>query len=133
MAPVVIFPDATRVVADYLRAELTARGQAAPVWSRVPTPRPARFVLARRLGGPRLNLVADGAQIGVECWDSSEETAHDLCQLCRALIHAMPGTVQGGVPIYRVTEVGGPATLPDPLSDSPRCVATFIVSMRGTA
>ena len=133
MAQVVLFPDATDVVIDYLATELAARGNSAPVRSRVPNPRPAPFVLVRRLGGPRRDLVTDSPMIGVECWAASEADAHDLAQLCRALVFAMRGTTQSGVAVYGVDEVGGLANLPDPLSDHPRYIFTTTINMRGQA
>ncbi len=130
--PVVLFPDATAVVIGYLSDALASRSVTAPVRSRVPNPRPAPFVLVRRLGGPRRDLVTDAPLIGVECWGASEEAAHDLAALCRALIFDLPGSAVDGVAIYRVTETGGLANLPDPLSDNPRYVFTCEVGMRGT-
>lgn len=131
--PPVLFPDAEEVVVGFLRGALDDRGDTAEVATRVPNPRPSRLVLVRRLGGPRLNLVADDPQIGVECWDGDTATAHDLAQVCRALIHTMTGRAVDGVPVYRVAELAGPANLPDPLSDQPRYVFTVQIAMRGTA
>lgn len=133
MNQVVVFPDAAAVVVGHLRAELAARDDSAKVGTRVPNPRPARFVRIRRIGGPRLNLVADRPQLSIESWAATEEQAADLAQLCRGLIHAMRGTTVAGVAIYRVTEFAGPAELPDPTSDQPRYVQTFEIAMRGTA
>lgn len=127
------FPDATAVVVTFLNTQLDVHGDTAPVGSRVPSSRPTRFVLVRRLGGPRLNRVADNAMLGIECWGTDEADAHDLAQLCRALVHSMPGTTQSGVAVYGVTELSGPGSLPDPLSDSPRFTFTVQVTMRGTA
>jgi hypothetical protein len=138
VAEVIVFPDAAAVVINYLRVELDARGPAIPVVSRVPKQRPATFVTVERQGGQRRNLVVDDAQLGIDCWGSSDsgtgdQEAHDLAQLCRGLIHAAAGTTQGGVQIYRVEEFAGPALLPDPLSDQPRAVLTVVVSVRGAA
>jgi len=130
--PAVVFPDAEQVVVGFLDDALAARSEDATVVTMVPNPRPVRMVLVRRLGGPRLNLVADDAQIGVECWEASPAGAHDLAQLARALIHTMRGQTIGGVPVYRVTELAGPADLPDPLSTHPRYVFTVQIAMRGT-
>ena len=129
----VVYPDAAAVVATFLNAELDTHGDTAPVGSRVPSSRPSRFVLVRRLGGPRLNRVADNAMLGIECWGTDEADAHDLAQLCRALIHSMTGGTHSTVPVYRVTELSGPGSLPDPLSDNPRFTFTVQVAMRGTA
>ena len=130
--PTIVFADAAAVIADYLRFQLAAFESPAPVATRVPPSRPSIFVLVRRLGGPRLNVVADEPLIGVECWAPTEGDAHDLAQLCRALIHAMRGTEQGGVAVYRIAEAAGPQELPDPLSNDPRYVFTVSVAVRGS-
>lgn len=127
MEPLVIFPDATALVCDYLRPLLGG----VKVGAAVPNPRPARFVLVRRTGGPRGSYVHDLAQMTVECWATKEADAHDLSQVVRGHLHRLRGTRQAGVAFYRVTEFAGPASLPDPLSDSPRYTQTFQLALRG--
>ncbi len=130
MEPAVLFPDATLVVVDYLRPLLAP----ASVHAKVPNPRPAGpFLVVRRTGGPRGSLVHDLAQMTLDAWGPTEAAAHDLAQLARAHLHAMRGSVQGGVAVYRVTEFAGPGNLPDPLSDSPRFTQTFQLGLRGQA
>lgn len=131
---VIVFPDVGDVLLTYLRDELGDRGDDALVVSKVPAKnRPTRLVLVRRLGGPRANLVTDNATIGVECFDDDMVEALHLAQLCRALLIAATGAVLDGVTIGRVGDVGGPAELPDPVTDSPRVIATFVVPARGAA
>ncbi len=133
MAPVVLFPDATAVVIDHLRSELAGRSVSVDLVSdRVPRDRPGRFVQVQRVGGPRLNLVADDALLAVECWAPRPQDAHDLAQWCRALILAMAGTAVDGQAVYRVAEAGGPQDFPDPLSDQPRYTFTVQVALRGS-
>lgn len=129
----IVFPDATLAAVTALRAGLTAQSSTATVGTRVPNPRPGLFVTVRRLGGVRRNLVTDSAQLTVECWGTTEQTAHDLAQLCRGIVHAARGTDQGGTVVYYVAEIGGPALLPDPDSDQARYVATYEIGTRGTA
>ena len=119
MIEVIVFPDAVQLVCDHLRTQLAPT----PVVSRVPTTRPASFVKVERVGGVRRNLVTDEPTLTVEAWAATEQAAQDLCQLARAHIYAMPGDGQ----VYRVTEIGGPVLLPDPLSDQPRY--TFTVAL----
>lgn len=133
MSPLVVFPDAAAVVVDHLRAQFAARDVAATVGTRIPNPRPARHVRVRRIGGPRRNIVADGPHVSVEAWGPTDEEAADLAQLCRGLIHAMHGTTIAGVAVYGVSELAGPAELPDPTSDQPRYVQTFEITLRGAA
>lgn len=134
MGEVIVFPDASAVVVGHLRDSLAARGFPTPVGTRVPNPRPAgRLVVVSRTGGVAANLVVDEAMLTVDCWGDREQDAHDLAQLCRALVRAAAGSVLGGVAVYRVVEVGGPQNLPDPLSASPRYLFTLMVGLRGVA
>jgi hypothetical protein len=121
----IVFPDAVEIVCDELRDRLDD----VHVGSMVPTTRPTTFVRVMRVGGVRRNLVTDEATITVEAWAATEQAAHDLSQLCRAHLYAMPG----GGSVYRVTEIGGPAFLPDPDSDLPRFSFTAAVATVGAA
>lgn len=133
MAEVIVYPDIEDILVGYLQAELTNRGDTAAVHVSVPNPRPDRFVLVPRVGGPRRNLVVDSPTIAVEAWAATPKQAHDLCQLVRGLLHAAAGSVIGGTPIYRVDEFAGPANLPDPASQQARYILTVSVSCRGAA
>lgn len=130
---VIAFPDIEDLLQQYLTAALAARGDTATVHISVPTTRPDRFVLVPRVGGIRQNLVVDAATIGVECWASTPGQAFGLVRLVRALLGSAAGTVVGGVQVYRVTEAGGPANLPDPLSQHARYILTVEVAVRGAA
>lgn len=124
-------PDGVAVVRAYLAEALAARGESARVVTRVPSPRPTRFVRLERVGGTRADRITDRPRIDVQCWGASDEDAHDLQQLVRALLFAMPGW--RGAVAYDVVEVGGPNTLPDPASGQPREVFAVEVSLRGRA
>lgn len=129
--PVVVMPDAVYVLGSFLQAELPDYGWDIPVRDRVPTTRPARFVVVRRVGGVARNVVTDEPMVTVEAWAPTHQEAQDICALARALIHALPGTVQGSTPVYRITDVSGPQLLPDELSAQPRYTCTLQVAMRG--
>lgn len=133
--PVVVFPDAEAVIINYLRDELDLRGSTADVVKEVPNPRPPVFVTVTRVGGIRQTVISDAALLAIECWAENTATghqaAHDLAQWCRALIHALPGSTADDVPVYRVDDVSGPQSLPDPLSEQPRCTFTVQVHLRG--
>lgn len=131
--PAVLFADAALLLVAHLRSELTSRGVGVAVGTRVPNPRPASLVRVERTGGPRLNLVTDGAQISVECWAPTEKAAHDLAQLCRAVVNDARGRAFSGVAVYRVTEFSGPQLEPDADSEHPRYRQTFQLSTRGAA
>lgn len=131
MSALVVFPDVVDIAVQHLTDQLAIHEQTATVGSVVPNPRPDELVVVRRTGGTRLNLVADEPNITVECWARRAEDAHDLAQLCRAILHAMRASSVAGVPIYRVTDVGGPVDLPDPTSNKPRYTFTVAIAARG--
>lgn len=128
MGESVEFPDTVALVLEVLRD-----ADDAPAHARVPTPRPVSFYRVLRTGGPRANLVADGASVVVESWAEDEEQAHVLAQRARTALHAAASTVVDGTPIYRVTELSGPGRLPDPASEQARYTQTFTVMVRGSA
>lgn len=125
----VVFPDAAAVVGAYLREQLAAYGQPVQVVTRVPNPRPAKFVRIERIGGMQRDVVTDRPRLDVHCWGASEEDAHDLMQLARALLADIPGW--HGATAYDVAEVGGPNVLPDAATSSPRYALAVEVSLRG--
>lgn len=112
--PAVLHGDAQGLVGTILA------GLGVPVVSRVPNPRPAAFIRVQRQGGTASQIVADNPMVTVESWAETEEAAHDTLQLVRQAIKGAQGTVVTGVPIYRVIEVAGPASLPDPDSRQER-------------
>lgn len=128
MTEAALFPDSTEIVIAVLATALTE-----PVHAQVPTPRPEAFVIVDRTGGPRLNVVSDGATIAVESWGPDNPTAHDLAQRARQALHAAQATTVAGHTIYRVVELSGPGRLPDPDSHQARWTQTFTVQVRGTA
>ncbi|MDP1793726.1 MAG: hypothetical protein Q8K63_06265, partial [Acidimicrobiales bacterium] len=125
MKPLVVFPDVAAAVAAHLDDILDE-----PIVTRVPNPRPPRFVLVRRVGGPRRDVVTDEATLTLEGWAEGEAEAHDLLQLARAHLHTLSGR-NNGVTTYRVAEFAGPASLPDPESSQPRYTMTISVAARG--
>ena len=126
MTDLFVFPD----VGDLVRQVITQPDAVAHL--RIPTPRPARFYRVIRTGGVAgRNNITDQAQITVESWGTDEDDAIDLAQQARARMHQARATVVDGTPIYRVDELAGPAWQPDPDSDQPRFVQTFVVAARG--
>lgn len=124
--PVIIFPDAVEVAVNYLRPLVSA-----PVFSRVPNPRPAAFVRFQRLGGTKRSIILDRPRLDVECWSDSEEGAEALMKVARAHMHAIGGK-RGGTTVYDVAEVSGPMWLPDSESGQPRYSFAVEFSTRGT-
>lgn len=124
----VTFPDAVAVVLGRLRTTLPGLTFAHDV----PVPRPPVFIRILRTGGPRANLVVDGAQLTIESWASTAELASTNAEKVRAQLNALPEQ-RGVMPaIYRVDEMSGPAELPDPASASRRFTWSAIVAIRGT-
>jgi hypothetical protein len=120
------FPDTTTLVVDYLADVVDV-----DVFSEVPNPRPDSFVVVRRLGGVRRNLVSDGAQIGVDCFGTDDVDAYELATTARAHLFAMYGQVVDGVQVYRVDELAGPSSSPDPDSGQARYTFQQSVMVRG--
>lgn len=129
MAPLIGFPDAVEVVIGYLRPALAAHGQPVPVGTRVPSPRPGRFVRVERIGGAQMDRVTDRPRIDVHCWGEDEGAAYDLARLARALLADIAGW--RGAVAYASAEVGGPNLLPDPESDQPRYAFAVEIALRG--
>jgi hypothetical protein len=132
MAPVLVYADIVNVTEGFLEAQLASRGMATPVGIRVPNPRPARFVVLRELGGARHTMVSRQVQLGLEAWSTDDNEAKDLGSLTYSLIHSMANTTVDGVVIYGTTDIAGLSSLPDPVSLTPRYVATIAINYRGT-
>lgn len=130
---VIVFPDVEQLVVDYLTPELPAHGFDVPVSTEIPATRPEAFVTVPRVGGARRNLVVDSATISCDSWAERPKLAHDLAQMVRALINALPGKTLDQWPVYRVTEFTGPGNLPDPRSHQARYTQAFSILIRGYA
>lgn len=130
----VVFPDAEQIHADYLRTALTALDgySDVEVFVTPPDTLPARFVTVRRAGGVADTRVTDSPRLSYVAWGSDDTDSHDIAQLARGLfLRRMRGTVQGGVPIYDVTEIGGPVPTVDPESGRHRYLASIQTRLRG--
>ncbi len=129
MAPVVVFPDAVAVTRTGLVAGLPALRDATKVTERHPGK--GTFVLLDRTGGVRGSLVHDEPQITADSYAPDLLDAERLAAHVRAVINAMAGTTVAGVPIYRVTELGGPGRLFDPVHELDFYRQSFAIGMRG--
>jgi hypothetical protein len=114
--------DALRV---YLNGELTV-----DAYVSIPPSRPDSFVSIVRNGGIKRDLVTDSATVTFDAWAQTPSAAHDLAQEVRAAVHDLPGSVIGQMTVYRVQEFGGPANLPDPVSNQPRYTLTLSIDVR---
>jgi hypothetical protein len=124
---VITFPNATAVVLARLKIALPAL----VFVHDVPSTRPPTFVRVYRVGGPKANLVVDGATLAIESWAPTADVAETNAQLVRAQLNALPEQFGVTPAIYKVEEMSGPAELPDPVSTSRRVTWTVIVHVRG--
>lgn len=76
--PLVVMPDAVAVTVGYLRHALAAAGAPVPVVSRIPNPRPKKFVRVRRVGGLRETPVSDRPASTSTRGETPKET-HTTC------------------------------------------------------
>lgn len=133
MPELIVFPDVEELLTEYLPSKLAELGYDVPVSTAIPVKRPDTFVTVPRRGGTARNLVSDQATIGVECWSTSPKAAYELCQVVRAVIRALRGTSDLGVPVYRIQEYNGPTNLPDSVSTHARYTYTVVIQVRGHA
>jgi len=75
--------------------------------------------------------VTDSPQVTVEAYDTLESKALALLGRARRALADLPGTELQGWAVKSVTEMGGPANLPDPNSTSKRYTLTAVVQIRG--
>ena len=130
MSEVIAFPDAEALAITWLTGKL---GAGVEISTKVPDPRPDKFVKVTRTGGVRRDISADDAQLTFECWGLTEIDASAICRLVRAHLMAAAGVTVGAAYVRKVTEVGGPANFPDPESTMPRYQYTASVACRGVA
>lgn len=112
--------DAEGLVADFLRPIVGVK-----VGTKVPNPRPSRFVRVWRSGGSAANRVLDVPHITVICWAESTVEASKLAASAR---HALLNDHVGMSLVRGVEEVGGPYYDPDADTGADRY--TFTVALR---
>lgn len=123
------YPDIVALLRTYLLPIVAP--MTTTVASRVPDPRPVRWLQIRRVGGTQLRPVRDQPRVDVLAWDATSETgAWDLADLVRRSIHALQGTTTLGPTVYRVQEFLGPTQNDDPLTGCPRYMATYSITIR---
>jgi hypothetical protein len=134
MPEVIVAPDAEAIVISYLNVAYAARSESARASTKVPAPRPAKFVRVLRTGGP-INLMVDRPQLTIQAWATTAVVASALMQLTRGLMHAIDTvTYQGRTyQFYDPQEFSGPANQPDPDSEMERYTETFSVGLRASA
>lgn len=128
------FPDAVKIVIDYLESKLNQPDPVALVASRVPAAPldafPYQMVIVRRAGGTPLYPVRDRARMDIWAWSKDDPKAMALAMACRKAIWEMSGTVVGGTTCYRVDEFMAPQQMDDPETGLPRVWATYELDLR---
>lgn len=88
-----------------------------------------RFLVVRRTGGPALLRVSDQPLFVVEAYAKRED--HAMEDLNAARQYLLWLRKLGAARVFRCTEVGGPANLPDPLLPTySRYTSTFEMHLR---
>lgn len=98
------------------------------VVSKVPKNRPAQFIQLITAGGTG-GIVSQRVMVTFLCWDESEYAAAVLAERVRALMKEC--TRLGGLPVYRVRDVGLPVERPDPDTEIDRYQFTLEINVRG--
>lgn len=126
--PVVVYPDVELLTVNYLRMMLDD----VTVGTIKPSPMPdGPVVVVRRTGGIPDTPVTDRARIDFSIFAATDKAAHDLAQLVRAHIRALPGVHLEGQ-VIRTAEFLGLAHFDDPVTDQPRYLTTQEIVVRGT-
>ena len=120
MTEVVVGPDVVAVVKDYLDPLVGPS-----VHSDVPSSRPDRFYRVNAAGGPGFEgKIVFRALVTVEAWakNNGPQALTDLLLACGYLEAALDFYADATAPVY----------LPDPISGTPRYIATVDLAVRGS-
>lgn len=118
------FVDAEAMVVSFLGERLTP-----PVSTKVPNPRPARFVRAWRTGGYTANRVLEVVQVTVTCTAADSVTASADANAARsAFLNEL-----GALPLVRgVEDLNGPYFDADPDTNEDRYSLTVRLRVRAS-
>lgn len=103
-------------------------GSTIPASTRVPNPRPAEFLVVRRIGGSARDLTTDVPVIQVEGWANTESRASLISQVARQVIWWVQDI--NGLSIWLDEEVVGPVSYPDG-STQARYTGSYAIAVRG--
>lgn len=109
MSTITIFDDVEQALIELLTSALDV-----PVSTR--KSHSPRFIRLFRTGGSRVSRISERAQITVEAYAQTESAASGLLQQARSVIADLAGRRVQGRGFKEITELGGPANLPDPTS-----------------
>ena len=125
------FADVEVALVAYLKARMTARGDAAKVATKRTTSSPARLVRIVRVGGGAECRVSDFCLVLVECWDDNVDGSADLARIVRAEVMDLDGSLAGGAYLCWRGEVAGPTYFPHPDTNLSRYQLTESLAVVG--
>lgn len=134
MADLISFPLIETVVVDYLNGWFPALSgyETVSASDRVPSPRPARFVRVRAVGGAEVDIITSGPSFTVEAYGADAEEASALAEVCRSLLEFAGRSGSMGAAAVRFVRVFAlPSNLPDPITDQARYTSTYQAGVRG--
>lgn len=114
-------PEAT--VLEYLEGV-----QSVEVVVTIPDPIPDQLVQLEATGSTE-GVVSERQMVTFICWGSSRADAADLAEDIRA--HMRGCRQLGGLPVYKVRQIGGPVYRPDPDTKRDRYQFTLEFNVRG--
>lgn len=129
MTSLLVFPDAEDLFRVSLAADVSeVLGGTVPASTKVPANRPAEFLVVRRIGGSRRDLVTDVPVLQVEAWATKESRASRIAVVVQALMQGYAEV--DGYPVWLEDEVTGPTPYPDG-SQQARYTASYAMAIRG--
>lgn len=115
-------PDVEAMVGAFLREHFSV-----PVSTKVPNPRPVRFIRAWRTGGSASSRVLEQAQVTITCSAANSVQASDDARAARSALM----NEYTGMPLVRgVEEISGPYFDPDPDTNGDRYSFTVRLVVR---
>lgn len=125
-----LFPDSEELFRAALAADVSeVLGSTIPASTKVPATRPAEFIVVRRIGGSRRDIVTDVPVLQVEAWATKESRALRIAAVIQGLMQGYSEV--GGHPVWLEDEVVGPTSFPDG-SQQARYTASYAVAIRGS-
>ena len=95
----------------------------------VPNPKPVEHVQVTRVGGTS-DMVSDRPMVTFFVSAGSWPNASSLAGLVRRRVMSL--TSMDDMPVYRITEIGGPSRAPDPVTGDARYQFTVEFKLRGS-
>lgn len=94
------------------------------VGTRLPNPRPTKFVRVQRTGGTQQNMIQERPVLLLECWGGTDTEAWLLAKTCHEALQGRTPLEHNGVELED-RSVSSPVNYPDPSTASPRYTFTL--------